>query len=252
MSSQGGPASDEELAAVAALSEIRRSLAEARQRYMGLARRADQIYSEIQASRGGELSEEELAAIAGNLAEERQLYMAAMRQPYMALYHHGDLTNSAIQAMQAARGVAAPASTRGIGGMAARPRHWATPDSTSETPYSKSAAGWRPASLLRQAMIRAAPPGAGARAGPTREAPPPTPPKCGCPVPAWIIARRRSDYIAGSEAPWIRAGIQVTDCYRGVPSASRARPHPYDPKARPHFGIPSARPRSNAPQEVSY
>ena len=104
---------------------------------MGFVRRGDQIYSEIQASRGEPPSEEELAAIAGNLAEERQLYMAAMHQPYMALYHHGDRTNNEIQAMQAARGVAAPASTRGMGGMAARPRHWATPGSTAERPYSK-------------------------------------------------------------------------------------------------------------------
>ena len=181
--------------------------------------------------------------------------------------------------------------------MAARPRHWATPDSTAETPYSKSAAGWRPNVGL---VVRAAPPGAGARAaastssaegaeaeasisvgatgwscefraarsrsrsrtrpsavpaamavakpsaGPAREARPPTPPICGCPVPAWRIALRSSDYMVGSDAPWIRAGVQVTDYHRGVPSASRARPHPHDAKARPHFSIPST-PRSNAP-----
>ncbi len=160
MPSQEGPASDEELAAIAALSEIRRSLAEARQRYMGFVRRGNQIYSEIQASRGEPPSEEETAAL-GCSREERQLYMGALHQPYMALYHHGDRINNEIQAMQAARGVAAPASTRGMGGMAARPRHWATPDSTAETPYSKSAAGWRPNVGL---VIRAAPPGAGARA----------------------------------------------------------------------------------------
>ena len=107
MPSQEGPASDEELAAIAALSGIRRSLAEARQRHMEFARRGNQIYSEIQASRGEPPSEEELAAIAGNLAEERQLHMATMHQPYMALYHHGDRINNEIQAMQAARGVAA-------------------------------------------------------------------------------------------------------------------------------------------------
>ena len=106
MPSQVGPASNEEPAAITALSEIRRSLAEARQRYIGFARRGDQIYSEIQASRGEPPSEEELAAIGCNL-EERQLYMGALHQPYMALYHHGDRINNEIQAMQAARGVAA-------------------------------------------------------------------------------------------------------------------------------------------------
>ena len=132
MPSQGGPASDEEPAAIAALSEIRRSLAEERQRYMGFVR-----------------------------LDERQLYMGALHQPYMRLYYHGDRINNEIQAMQAARGVVVPASTRGMGGMAARPRHWATPDTTAETPYSKAAAGWRPNVGL---VIRAAPPGISTRA----------------------------------------------------------------------------------------
>jgi hypothetical protein len=229
--------------------------------------------------------------------DEHQLYMGALHQPYMRLYYHGDRINNEIQAMQAARGVAVPASTRGMGGMAARPRHWATPDNTAETPYSKAAAGWRPNVGL---VIRAAPPGIGARvaastssvegaeaegsfsvgaagcscefraarsrsrsrtrpsavpaamevarpsAGHTRMARPTTAPVCGFRVPAWIIARRSSDYIAGSDAPWIRAGVQVTDYHRGVSSASRTRPHTLVAKARPHFNIPTT-PRSNAP-----
>ncbi len=68
---------------------------------------------------GGPPSEAEAAAL-GCSREERQLYMGALHQPYMALYHHGHRINNEIQAMQAARGVAAPASTRGMGGMAAR------------------------------------------------------------------------------------------------------------------------------------
>jgi hypothetical protein len=239
-------------------------------------------------SREGQATDEEQAAIA--VRSEYECNQTIARELYVAPVPRVYRIHVEAQAMQAASGVAAPASTRGMGGMAARPRHWATPDSTAETPYSKSAAGWRPNVGL---VIRAAPPGAGARAaastssaegaeaeasisvgatgwscefraarsrsrsrtrpsavpaamavarpsaGPTREARPPTPPICGFPVPAWIIARRSSDYIAGSDAPWIRAGIQVTDYHRGVPSASRARPHPHDAKARPHFGIPS-------------
>ncbi len=100
---------------------------------------------------------------------------------------------------------------------------------------------WTRPSAVPAAMAVAKP-----SAGPTREARPPTPPICGFPVPAWIIARRSSDYIAGSDAPWIRAGVQMTDYHRGASSASRARPHPHDAKARPHFSIPST-PRSNAP-----
>ena len=117
----------------------------------------------------------------------------------------------------------------------------------AEASISVGATGWscefraarsRSRSRTRPSAVPAAMAVARPSAGPTREARPPTPPICGCLVPAWIIARRSSDYIAGSDAPWIRAGIHVTDYHRKVPFASRARPHPHDARARPHFGHP--------------
>ena len=78
-------------------------------------------------------------------------------------------------------------------------------------------------------------------AGPTWEVRPPTPPICG------YIERRSSDHVAGSYAPWIRAGVQALTVRMAVPGvpSPRASP-PYDARRRPYFGIPST-PRSDAP-----
>ena len=67
-------------------------------------------------SREEPASEEERAAIAVLAGYERRL--ARARELYVELVGRGDRIHSEIQAMQAARGVAALASTRGMGGMA--------------------------------------------------------------------------------------------------------------------------------------
>ena len=115
-------------------------------------------------SREEPASEEERAAIAVLAGYERRL--ARARELYVELVGRGDRIHSEIQAMQAARGVTALASTRSMGGMAVAVLA-STRDSAAELPYSKTVAGWIPKAGL---VIRAAPPGAGASAAELAEA----------------------------------------------------------------------------------